>query len=133
MNTITAVLSNGTTAHIVGRIDAFPGHPTAGTPVEPLTDDPNTHHDGPAFALVSVTWATQLTTVDLRTGTSRVQYVPGLLGSPTGTSWYLAPVTPTEHGYALTGRTAAGYHTATLPQLPNIDAPHQVKVHDFPI
>ncbi len=59
--------------------------------------------------------------------------VPGLLGSPTGTSWYLAPVTPTEHGYALTGRTAAGYHTATLPQLPDIDAPYQVKVHDFPI
>ena len=87
--------------------------------------------DVPLFALVSVTWATEVTTVNAHTGASHTKYVPGLLGSPMGTSWYLAMVTPGEHGFTLTGRHAAGHRTATLPDLDGINAPRQVKVHDF--
>lgn len=135
LTTIVAHLSDGTRAHIVGRIDAFPGHPAAGTPVEPLavgTGEAATDHDGPLFALVSVTWATEVTTHNLTTGDTVTEYVPGFLG-PSGTSWYLAPVTATEHGFRLVGRCAAGFHTARLPELAGIDAPRQVNVHDFPI
>ncbi len=136
LTTIPATLSDGTRAHIIGRVDAFPGHPNSGTPVEPLTTgtgEPVTDHDGPLFALVSVTWATELTTINADTGASRTEYVPGLLGNPSGTSWYLAPVTPGQHGFTLTGRHAAGHRTATLPALDGIDAPRQVKVHDHPL
>ncbi|MEP9394656.1 hypothetical protein ABLE92_21880 [Gordonia sp. VNQ95] len=134
LTTIPTTLSDGALAHIIGRVDAFPGHPGPGTPVEPLTtgtSEPVTDLDAPLFALVSVTWATEVTTVNAHTGTSHTKYVPGLLGSPSGTSWYLAPVTPGEHGFTLTGRHAAGHRTATLPDLDGIDAPRQVKVHDF--
>ena len=58
LTTIAATLSDGTLAHIIGRVDAFPGHPDPGTPVEPLTTgtrEPVTDHDGPLFALVGVT------------------------------------------------------------------------------
>jgi hypothetical protein len=37
------------------------------------------------------------------------------------------------HGFTLTGRTAAGHRTATLPEIADLEAPRQVKVHDFPI
>ncbi|WP_197494649.1 MULTISPECIES: hypothetical protein [unclassified Gordonia (in: high G+C Gram-positive bacteria)] len=84
------------------------------------------------FALVSVTWATEVTTHSLTTGDTVTEYVPGFLG-PSGTSWYLAPVSATEHGFRLVGRCAAGFHTARLPELAGIDAPRQVNVHDFPI
>ncbi|WP_413617327.1 hypothetical protein QBL07_024490 (plasmid) [Gordonia rubripertincta] len=97
LTTIPATLSDGTRARIIGRVDAFPGHPDPGTPVEPLTagtSEPVTDLDGPLFALVSVTWATEVTTVNAHTGASHTKYVPGLLGSPMGTSWYLAMVTP---------------------------------------
>lgn len=135
LTTIVAHLSDGTRALIVGRIDAFPGHPAAGTPVEPLavgTGEAATDHDGPLFALVSVTWATEVTTHSLTTGDTVTECVPGFLG-PSGTSWYLAPVSATEHGFRLVGRCAAGFHTARLPELAGIDAPRQVNVHDFPI
>ena len=135
LTTIVAHLSDGTTAHIIGCIDAFPGHPAAGTIAEPLTagtGEAVTDHDAPLFALVSVTWATEVTTHNLATGDTVTKYVPGLLG-PSGTSWYLAPVTATETGFRLVGRRAAGFRTARLPEIPGIDAPRQVNVHDFPI
>ncbi|ASR05636.1 hypothetical protein [Gordonia rubripertincta] len=136
LTTIVAHLSDGTRAHIVGRIDAFPGHPAAGTLADSLTagtGEAITDHDrGPFFVLVSVTWATPVTTHNLDTGEAVTKYVPGLLG-PSGTSWYLAPVTASEAGFRLVGRCAAGYRTARLPEIPGIDVPRQVNVHDFPI
>ena len=136
LTTIAVTLSDGTTARIIGRVDSFPGHPAAGTAVEPLTTgnaEAATDHDAPLFALVSVTWATEVTTTNPNTGVSRTESVPAFPGMPTGTSWYLAPVTPGVHGFTLPGRTAAGHRTATLPEIADLEAPRQVKVHDFPI
>ena len=97
LTTIVAHLSDGTRALIVGRIDAFPGHPAAGTPVEPLavgTGEAATDHDGPLFALVSVTWATEVTTHSLTTGDT----VTGLPVAPPATG------ATTTSGAAATGR-----------------------------
>lgn len=131
-STITIELSDGTTGHIVGYIDAFPSHPARGTIAAPIPgpDEPLITTSDAVFALVSVRWATEITTVDVSTGTSTVDYVTGLLG-PNGTSWYLALVEPTEHGFATIGGHAAGEHTAPVPAIDGITEARVVKVHDF--
>ena len=42
--------------------------------------DVTDHDRGPFFVLVSVTWATPVTTHNLDTGEAVTEYVPGLLG-----------------------------------------------------
>lgn len=128
----TVEISDGRTAHIVGYVDAFPHHPQAGTIAAPIPG-----HDEPVtattdvYALVSVRWATEVTTLDTATGRSTVAYMPGLLGSPRGTHWYLAPVDATPRGYAIVGGRANSGHTAQVPDIDGITTARTVNVHDF--
>ncbi len=128
----TVELSDGRTAHLVGYVDAFPRHPQAGTIAAPIPgDDEPVTGSADVYALVSVRWATEVTTIDAATGASSVEYVPGLLGTPSGTHWYLAPVEATPHGYAIVGGRANRGHTAHVPDLDGITAARTVNVHDF--
>ncbi|MYR08968.1 hypothetical protein GTV32_22815 [Gordonia sp. SID5947] len=131
--TTTVELSDGRIGHIVGHIDAFPAHPARGTIADPIAghDEPVTG-DTDVYALVSVHWATKIITIEHpHTGLSTVDYVPGLLGTPRGTSWYLAPVEATPHGYAILGGRANSGHTAHVPAIPEVTEPRTVNVHDF--
>lgn len=129
---------NGGTGIIVGYVNAFPHHPDAGTPVAPfphLTHEPT---DAALFALVSVDWATPVTTVDLGTGAaSETRYDrSGMFGMPTGLTWNLRLVTRHDDGgYTLAqGSYAAGFHTATIPAAVRAEVtgvPATVKIHDF--
>lgn len=132
LHTTTVELSDGRTGHIVGYVAAFPHHPAPGTITTPIPG-----HNEPVagntdvYALVSVRWATEVTTIDVSTGHSVVDYVPGLLGTPRGTSWYLAPVAATPNGYAIIGGRANSGHTAHIPDIDGITDARTVNVHDF--
>ncbi|NMM90358.1 hypothetical protein B2J88_39530 [Rhodococcus sp. SRB_17] len=70
--------------------------------------------------MISVTWATEVMTIDARTQTSTSEYVAGMLGCPGGVTWYL---TPAEYDadtgiYSLVRKSlAAGTRTAHLPDV----------------
>lgn len=130
-------LSDGTLGYIVGSVSAFPRHPAPGTPLVPLEVPALTLADQvEMFAVVSVDWATEVTTIDLDTTTSTTTFDrSGLLGSPRGRTWYLALVSVIDDAFALTAaRFAAGFRTAALPAIPGLaDAPAEVRVHDHPL
>ncbi|WP_194150322.1 hypothetical protein [Prescottella subtropica] len=141
---------DGAAALVVGYLDAFPRHPHPGTIVRTF-DGAHTVAEAtgvigtPLYALVSVTWATEVTTVE-RDGTTRTGYATGWLGTPQGTTWYLHPATyDAELGfYALDGdrRYAANGHEAAVPaEIRDAvralgcgsDVPAAARVHNFPL
>ncbi|MFW0797625.1 hypothetical protein AAFP30_27735 [Gordonia sp. CPCC 205515] len=126
--TTTVTLSDGRTGHIVGYVEAFPSHPAAGTIAAPIpgTDEPITAAVD-VFALVSVQWATEIINVDLHTLEATTTYAEGMLGTPRGTSWYLAPVEPTPNGYATVRGFAASATTAQVPAILGITDARQVE------
>lgn len=130
-------LSDGTLGYIVGSVSAFPRHPAPGTPLALLEVPALTFADqAELFAVVSVDWATEVTTVDIATATSTTEFDrSGLLGAPSERTWYLALVSVIDGAFALTAaRFAAGFRTATLPAIPGLgDAPTEVRVHDHPL
>ncbi|MEB3023063.1 MULTISPECIES: hypothetical protein [Mycolicibacter] len=117
---------------VVGHINSFPRHPEPGAQVEPFPNEvPPTGPSDRLYALVSVQWAQQWTSVDIDTGESSTEYrAGGTLGTPTGTTWYLAPVVIDGNTYRLTGRVARGFRDAQLPEIPGLDAPMVVPIHD---
>lgn len=141
---------DGTAVLVVGHVHSFPSHPARGADVQPFDggDDVVTATGvvgAPLYALVSVTWATQVTTVDVAAGTSVAEYVPGFLGTPRGTTWYLHPAVHDaetgsyqldSNGYAASGYGAAvPAHVRAAVVAPSADGqvPGNVKVHDFPL
>lgn len=111
---------DGAAALVVGYLHAFPRHPQRGALVQPLrgaqTSAVETGVIGvPLYALVSVDWATEVTTIEPG-GRARTVFATGWLGTPQGTTWYLHPVTrradlglyvlDTEVRYAASGRDA---------------------------
>ncbi|WP_079890078.1 hypothetical protein [Mycobacteroides abscessus] len=116
-------------------MSAFPRHPELDTAVTPFADDPVTAVEG-AHALVRVQWATKVTTITPGTSDSETEYVAGGFGSPSGTTWYLTPVTfdASAGVYRIGDGLARGHENAALPSLPAIDGetpPEEVAVHDF--
>jgi hypothetical protein len=87
---------DGAAALVVGYLHAFPRHPQRGALVQPLrgaqTSVSETGVIGvPLYALVSVDWATEVTTIEPG-GRTRTVFATGRLGTPQGTTWYLHPV-----------------------------------------
>lgn len=133
-----SLLPSGVNVPIVGYVCAFPQHPETGTPVMQFADFPAAHDAAEPHAVVRVDWSTQITTVNLETGASTVEYRSGALGAPSGTSWYLTPVTYDQSArlFRINGRLARGFQSAQLPQLPPIagtQPPTEVNVHDHPV
>lgn len=90
------------------------------------------------IALVSVDWFTKVTTVDLDSGTSSVEYQPGTLGMPVGVHWYAAPAAfdRTARLWRLGSQMLArGHHDVHLPTelAHELGAPDVVPIHDFRI
>lgn len=139
MYTLEATLMpSGVTVQIVGYVSAFPRHPEARTPVIQFADFPVDLSVAAPYAVVRVDWSTLMTTVDLDSGVRTAEYRSGALGAPSGTSWYLTPVTYDSSAqlYRINGGLARGYQTARLPLLPPISGtqpPTEVNVHDHPV
>ncbi|TCN53504.1 hypothetical protein EV641_106149 [Rhodococcus sp. SMB37] len=111
---------DGAAALVVGYLHAFPRHPQRGALVQPFggaqTSVSETGVIGvPLYALVSVDWATEVTTIEPG-GRTRTVFATGWPGTPQGTTWYLYPaehhadlgiyVLDTEARYAASGRAA---------------------------
>lgn len=111
---------DGATALIVGYVHGFPHHPQRGALVQPFggaqTSASETGVIGePLYALVSVDWAAEVTTIEPG-GRTQTVFATGWLGTPQGTTWYLHPVAhradlglyvlDTEVRYAASGRDA---------------------------
>ncbi|WP_072814920.1 hypothetical protein [Rhodococcus zopfii] len=111
---------DGVAALVVGFVHGFPRHPQRGALVQPFggaqTSVTAIGVLGAAlYALVSVEWATEVTTVE-RGGRARTVFAKGWLGTPQGTTWYLHPVAhhadlgvyalDTDARYATSGRDA---------------------------
>ncbi|MDH6284496.1 hypothetical protein [Prescottella agglutinans] len=143
---------DGAAALVVGYVHGFPRHPARGALVQPFTGahclaSATGVIGAPLYALVSVEWATPVTTVECD-GTSRTQYVKGWLGTPQGTSWYLHPAVydyemglyalAAEDRYAASGREAAVPADARAAVQawgfggPD-GVPASVRVHNFPV
>ncbi|RAV04460.1 hypothetical protein DQP56_01145 [Mycolicibacter senuensis] len=120
---------------IVGHVESFPRHPEPGTRVAPFPGEvAPPDHPELLYALVSVRWAQQWTSVDIDTGESSTEYRRGgTLGTPAGTTWYLAPVAFDGSAYQLAGRTARGFRDVQLPAIPGLDPPAVVPIHDHPL
>ncbi|GAT07653.1 hypothetical protein H7I77_25135 [Mycolicibacterium novocastrense] len=124
---------------VVGYVRGFPRHPQPGTAVTPFDTAPDGAEPANAelkYALVAVQWATQYTTIDLETGETTSEYRSGEFGTPTGTTWYLAPVDVDDstNRYQLAGRFAASSRWAALPHMIEVpDAPAEVCIHDHPL
>lgn len=134
---LNATTNAGGTIPIIGRIDTTPRHPARGTSTTAFTTHPDLT---PAtctevlYALVSVNWATEFRSVDPHTGFITIKYIPGLIGAPVGTSWYLHPVSDHGRGHiTLENSYGRGHFTATLPPIPGTDAPRKVPIHDYPV
>ena len=138
--TYEAIPSQGESLILVGHVHSFPRHPQPGTVVDALVQGYEVRPaDYPAerlFALVSVDWATQVTSVDADTGNSSTSYVRGF-GTPTTVTWYLSPAAfdPATGRYHLNnGRLARGHRDARLPAvLVGLGDPDVVSIHDFPV
>lgn len=111
---------DGAAALVVGYVHGFPRHPQRGALVQPFggaeTSVSATGVIGAAlYALVSVEWATEVTTIGVG-GRTRTVFAKGWLGTPQGTTWYLHPVAhhadlgvyalDTDARYAASGRVA---------------------------
>ncbi|KAF0964928.1 MULTISPECIES: hypothetical protein [Rhodococcus] len=84
-------LINGREVQVIGHLHATPHHPDSEVTITPFDDLAEPGSGAHLFALVSVRWATDVSTVDLDTGVSHRKYFDGLFGMPNGTSWYLTP------------------------------------------
>ncbi|MGW0022279.1 hypothetical protein ACWDUD_28530 [Rhodococcus sp. NPDC003382] len=111
---------DGAAALVVGYVHSFPRHPQRGALVQPFggaqTSVSATGVIGvPLYALVSVEWAIEVTTVELG-GRTRTVFAKGWLGTPQAATWYLHPVAhradlgvyalDTDARYAASGRDA---------------------------
>ncbi|MEE2062203.1 hypothetical protein [Rhodococcus artemisiae] len=111
---------DGAAALVVGYLHAFPRHPQRGALVQPFGGAQTSVSEAgvigvPLYALVSVDWATEVTTIESG-GCTRTVFATGRLGTPQGTTSYLHPVTrradlglyvlDTEARYAASGRDA---------------------------
>ncbi|MDI9979474.1 hypothetical protein [Rhodococcus sp. IEGM 1307] len=132
-------LIDGRPVRVVGHLPAGPHHLSRGTMVDafdpPADPDPN-----PAlYVLVSVQWATEVTTVDTDTSA----FVEGAFGTPRGVSWYLTPVVYDQAtgAYALAPQAyAAGPAIGALHEDvihvvrgAGYAVPTAVRVYDFPL
>lgn len=138
-------------ALVVGYVYGSPGHPRPGSLVQPFGGaDTSAAATGvvgaPLYALVSVTWATPVTTIE-SDGTATTRHVRGWLGAPQGTTWYLYPaIHDAELGlYTLEcdRSYSAGAAEADLPQAVQTavkawgfggtdGVPARVRVYNFP-
>jgi hypothetical protein len=137
-----AMPTSGEPIVLVGYVHGFPRHPAPGTVVEPLTSGyevrASDHRPELLYALVSVEWATPVTTMNVDAGTSSTEYRRGgVLGAPDGWSWYLSPAEfdGAVGGFRLNSRgLARGYRDARLPaELVALGAPEVVPIHDFQV
>lgn len=111
---------DGAAALVVGYVHGFPRHPQRGALVQPFAGAQTSVSEAgvigvPLYALVSVDWATEVTTIEPG-GRTRTVFAKGWLGTPQGTTWYLHPaehhadlgvyVLDTEARYAASGRDA---------------------------
>ena len=140
---------DGVDALVVGYVYSSPGHPRPGSLIQPFAgaDVPAGEASAaPLYALVSVVWATPVTTIE-SDGTAVTRNVKGWIGTPQGITWYLYPAV---HNPALGLCTlefdrsySASAAEADLP-VPVQDAvrewgfggsggvPARVQVHNFP-
>ncbi|MDD4865578.1 MAG: hypothetical protein PHQ28_00110 [Mycobacterium sp.] len=138
----TAIPTTGDPIVLVGYVHSFPRHPQPGTLLEQLFTGhhvrPDEHSPETLYALVSVDWATEHTTIDLDSGQRSSEFRrDGFLGAPTGRSWYLTPALydAAAGRYRLNnGGLARGHRDATLPAtVVALGAPNTVPIHDFPL
>jgi hypothetical protein len=135
-----ASTNQGESLILVGYVHSFPRHPQPGTVVDSLVEgyevSPADYAPERLYALVSVDWATKVTSVDADTGHSSTSYLRGF-GTPDGVTWYLSPATfdaATGRFHLNNGRLARGHRDARLPsELVSLGAPDVVPIHDFPV
>lgn len=138
--TYEAIPSQGESLILVGHVHAFPRHPEPGTVVDGLVEGyeirPAEFPAQRLYALVSVDWATKVTSVDADTGHSSTSYLRGF-GTPDTVTWYLSPAVfdaATGRYHLNNGRLARGHRDARLPaDLVALGAPDVVPIHDFPL
>lgn len=140
--TCKAIPTEGHPIVLVGHVHGFPAHPDPGTVLGSLMSGyevrPDDHPPELLYALVTVDWATEYTTVDVDSGESSTEYRrDGSLGVPTGWSFYLAPAVFDEAAgcYRLNNRQLArGHRNAQLPaNVVALGVPEVVPIHDFPV
>ncbi|AGB27003.1 hypothetical protein Mycsm_06900 (plasmid) [Mycobacterium sp. JS623] len=135
-----AMTTQGESLILVGHVHSFPRHPEPGTVVDALVQgyevSPADYAVERLYALVSVDWATKVTSLDADTGHSSTSYLRGF-GTPDGVTWYLSPVvlnSATGRFHLNNGRLARGHRDARLPaELVGLGAPDVVPIHDFPV
>lgn len=125
---------------VAGYLHAFPHHPARGAQITGFAATAP-ESDLPLFALVSVTWATEVITFDARTHARTSEYVEGMLGCPRGVTWYLTPAeydAATGTYWLVRKSLAAGTRTAHLPEslitamrAQRRNPPNVMRVHDF--
>ncbi|WP_420753502.1 hypothetical protein [Rhodococcus sp. O3] len=76
---------DGATALVIGHAHSFPRHPQRGAPVQPFGGTQTSISatraiDAPLYALVSVEWATEVTTIEPG-GSTRTMFAKGWLGT----------------------------------------------------
>ena len=136
-------LIDGREVQVVGHVHTSPHHPDRGAAITPFEDLAEPGTGAHLFALVSVRWATDVSTVDLDTGVSHSKYFEGLFRTPNGTSWYLTPAVydPRSRTYALgsqalaAGLSIGALHVDVLEVVGGAGyaAPAGVRVHDFSV